>query len=302
MAYSLRELRRDVTQSNTPLQRRIGGLLWQWRNAAARRAATPNPEALRVVCAIPLISRDGAANWDVIQQNLDATLTTLRRQSDPRWCALICGQDRPEDIEFDDRIRFVPFPDRPPGFDKHQKSKFLRSHIAREVGGAGYYFPLDADDLVHPEFVAHILRDNNRAGYQIDNGYMLDHASLDLAVLQAPDAEFPKATHFYRSCGSSSAIYFDFDSGADYETVLWARGNHRKVVRNMAYLSFDIAPIPFHAAIYVMNHGDNLRQKRGMMSGKMKHFDLSPVRDPARRRNIGATFGFDEIFPGRWTP
>jgi len=300
MAYSFRELKRDLRQRNTPVQRWVEGKLWQMRNAHALASSAPDPEDLRVVFAIPLISRASASDWDNVQDNLAATLATLRNQKDPRWCAVICGQNRPEAIAFDERVTFLPFPDRPEGFDKHQKSEFLRRHVASEVRGAGYYFALDADDLLHPGLVAHILTDDNRAGYLIDRGYMLDHATLALATLQPPDAARPEATQFHRSCGSSSAIYFDFGSGADYATVLWARGNHRKVVRNMAYLGIEIALVTFPAAIYVMNHGDNLRQKRGRIAGKMKHFDLNPVSDPAEAARIGETFGFARLFPGRW--
>jgi len=231
-----------------------------------------------------------------------ATLGSLRRQADPRWTAVVCCQERPERVAFDDRVRFLAFPHRPPRFDNHAKTAFVRRWLAGTLGGAGYYFALDADDLLHPDLVAHILADDNRGGYLIDRGYILDHQRMALAALQPPDATYPEATHFFRSCGSSSALWFDFDCGADFATALAARGNHRKVVRNMGYLGFRVEPVPFHAAIYVMNHGDNLRQKRGLMAGKMKHFDLNPVRDPAGHAAIGAPFALAEAFPGRWPP
>ncbi|MEM1431463.1 MAG: glycosyltransferase family 2 protein [Pseudomonadota bacterium] len=302
MAYSLRELKRDLATRDTPVQRWIDGTLWQWRNRRKRAAATPDATDLRVVFAIPLISKAGASDWATVQDNLRATLITLCNQTDSRWQAVICGQDRPDVVDMDARITFLPFPDRPEGFDKRPKTLMLRRHIAEDLGGAGYYFALDADDLLHPGLVAHILTDNNQAGYQIDRGYMLDHATLALATLQPPDAAYPAASHFYRSCGSSSAIYFDFGSGADYAAVLAARGNHRKVVRNMAYLGLAMAFIPFPAGIYVMNHGDNLRQKRGKMSGKMKHFNENPVRDPVEIARIAQDFAFAELFPRRWPP
>ena len=301
MAYSFRELKRDLSHRNTPVQRWVEGKLWQMRNARARAASAPDPADLQVVFAIPLISKERADDWDKVQRTLATTLETLRRQSDPRWTAIVSCQDRPERIDFDDRVRFLEFPHRPKGYDNHAKRAHIRDWLAqRRPPAAGYYFALDADDLLHPGLVAHILTDDNRAGYLIDRGYMLDHATLSLAALQPPDAARPEATQFHRSCGSSSAIYFDFASGADYATVLWARGNHRKVVRNMAYLGIEIALIPFPAAIYVMNHGDNLRQKRGRIAGKMKHFDLNPVSDPAEIARIGETFGFAQLFPGRW--
>jgi hypothetical protein len=302
MAYSLAELRRDLSRKDTPPQRWLAGMRWRQANRAALAGSDPDPAGLRMVFAIPLISARKAADWQAVQENLAATLGSLRRQSDSRWIALVCCQERPETIAFDEQVRFLEFPHRPPRFDNHAKTAHVREWMAAKLRGAGYYFPLDADDLLHPGLVAHVLGDDNRGGYLVEKGYILDHAAMRLAVLQPPDDAYPEATHFFRSCGSSSALWFDFDSGADYVTALAARGNHRKVVRNMGYLGFRIAPVPFHAAIYVMNHGDNLRQKRGLMAGKMKHFDLNPVRDPAAQRAIGETFGLSELFPGRWPP
>lgn len=301
MAYSMREFRHDIARGDTILQRRLAGWRWQIANSARAAASSPEPSKLRVVFAIPLISRARAADWSGVQDCLAATIASLRRQDDPRWQAIVCCQDKPELISFDERVHFLAFDRTPAGYDNHQKTATVRRWLAAK-GGAGYYFPLDADDLLHPSLVGHILGDNNRGGYLIERGYMLDHATGDIAVLQPADASYPQSTEFHRSCGSSSALWFDFDSGADYGTLLAARGNHRKVVRNMAAYGVAVKTIPFHAAIYVMNHADNLRRKRGLMAGKMKHFDINPVRDPARRAEIAATFGLAELFPGRWPP
>ncbi len=301
MAYSIAEFRRDIARGDTILQRRLAGWRWQRANRAPMRASRPDRADLRVVFAIPLIGRAKAADWDGVRARLAATLGSLRRQTDSRWMAIVCCQDEPAGISFDERMRFLRFDRSVPGYDNHAKTGAIRKWLARQ-GGAGYYFPLDADDLIHPGLVAHVLQDDNRGGYLIDKGYLLDHARLDLAVLQPADAAYPEATEFYRNCGSSSALWFDFASGADCETLLAARGNHRKVARNMVAYGVRVERVPFHAAIYVMNHGDNLRQKRGLMAGKMKHFDLNPVQDPARRAEIAETFGFAELFPGRWPP
>lgn len=302
MAYTLAELRKDLEGRNFRLQRWWEGLHWRRANAAALTAPPPDPAHGRVVFAIPLISRRRAADWDQVQQNLRATLTSLRRQQDGRWIAFVCSQDRPDRVEFDDQVRFLPFAGSDASYDGYRKCAHIRTEWLGAERGAGYYFQLDADDLLHPRLVSYLLGDNNRQGYLIDRGYMLDHATLDLAVLQPADAEYPKATEFYRSCGSSSALWFDRSHGADFATVLARRGNHRKVAQNMAHFGFRLARVPFHAAIYVMNHGDNLRQKSGLMDGKMMHFTVNPIRDPARRAEIAETFGFAEIFGNRVRP
>jgi hypothetical protein len=302
MGYSIAEFRRDVARGDTLLQRRLAGWRWQRANRARLTSARPAADSLRVVFAIPLIGRARAGDWARVGTNLAATLGALRRQTDPRWEAILCGQDRPDIAALDDpRVTFLGFPPRA-DYDKGSKLARLRAEVAGRANAAGYYFVLDADDLVHPGLVAHILADDNRHGYLVDRGYMLDRARLDLAVLQPADAAYPHATEFHRNCGSSSALWFDTGSGADIETLLAARMNHRKVAEHLRPYGVHVARVPFHAAMYVMNHGENMRERRGLMAGKMKHFDLNPVRDPARRADIAETFGLAELFPGHWPP
>lgn len=302
MGYSIAEFRRDLARGDTMLQRRLAGWRWQRANRARMRASRPAAAGLRVVFAIPLIGKARAGDWDQVCANLAATLAALRRQSDPRWEAIVCGQDRPDIAAMGDpRIAFLPFPPRA-DYDKGSKLARLRAEVAGRPDAAGYFFILDADDLVHPGLVAHFLTDDNRNGYLIDRGYMLDSAGFEIAVLQPADRDYPAATEFYRNCGSSSALWFDTGSGADMASLFAARMNHRKVAEHLRPYGVRVARVPFHAAIYVMNHGENMRARRGLMAGKMKHFDLNPVRDPARRAEIAETFGFAELFPGRWPP
>lgn len=290
MAYSLGQLRRDLAARDMRAQRWIEGRRWQWANRRALALPPPPVGERRMIFAIPLISRARASDWAQVCRSLGATLASLRAQGDPRWRAMVCCQDRPDGIAWDEQVEFVPYPHVHEGYDNHPKVGLLRQRLMQGPGLSGYWFQLDADDLLHRDLVGHVMTTDNRQGYLIERGYMLDHATGRLAALQPPDTDFPRATHFHRNCGSSSALWFDTTHGADFNTVLARRGNHRKVLRNMGYFGMAMEKVPFHAAIYVMNHGENLRARRGLMGGKMQHFTLSPVTDPARIARVWQEF------------
>ena len=186
------------------------------RSAQAEDPASPPAAAPAAVAAgvpefmfgISLASRRVSVDWGRTQELLGHTLRSLLNQSDPRFSVVICGHERPELAELaDPRVRFVEADGSPPqdssGFrgDKMRKRRLIGS-ILRQRGG-GYFFPLDADDLVHRDVVAHALQDDNRRGYLIETGYTLDYANRNLAPV--PGAW---SVSFDRSCGSSAAIFF----------------------------------------------------------------------------------------------
>ncbi|MFQ6547181.1 glycosyltransferase family 2 protein [Aestuariibius sp. 2305UL40-4] len=260
-----------LRRGETWVQRRVTGLLWRTRNTL------PPPSGHgTVIFALPLVAKARSDDWGQVEANLAGTLKSFQNQTRPDWHAYICGQDRPV-LPEDDRITFLPFDRKDAFFDKGAKMSKLARHILAEGPEEGYYFPFDADDILHPKVVDHILTDDNGAGYYIDKGYMLHAETGDLAALQPPDARFPNATEFLRSCGSSTAIRLDRRAGADMATLIKKRGAHRKVPRNMTHFGLHMTPIPFYAALYVVGHGENMRQRRGKMAGKLQHLDISPL-------------------------
>jgi len=171
-------------------------------------------------------------------------------------------------------------------------------------GHASYYFKLDADDILHPDLVGHILTDDNGQGYLIDRGYALDAGHLSttgafrLARLErAGQSRFnAERTAFYQQCGSCAAFWCDLTRGADFAWLLNTRGNHVVIDRNMADFGFELAPIPFAAAIYVLNHGNNMRQRKGKLDRKMAIFDRLPEPDSDA---VCYAFGLNRLYPIR---
>lgn len=261
---------------------------WHTRNSVAR----PSDEPL-VFFVIPLISRARAADWEQVVRNLSGTISSLRSQTNSAWRAVICSQDRPASITFDDQVRFLeyPTPAKPRegknlNLDKAPKKELATQWIAETYVGDGYLFMLDADDILHPRLVDHVIKDNNGTGYLIDNGYMYDVAHGAIAPLRpGPLGSLGGKRPFYLECGSCAALYFDFRRDKASLEILAQGGRHKYLKSYMRDLGFPLSPVPFPAALYAINHGENLRKARGKLGSKLQYLDRHKL-DPARSSEI----------------
>jgi hypothetical protein len=228
-------------------------------------SAFPAPAASvpEFMFGISLASKGASADWGRTQELLGHTLRSLLNQSDPRFSVVICGHERPDLPELaDPRFLFTKCDRRPPmrsdGFraDKMRKRRLIAS-VLRKRGG-GYFFPLDADDLVHRDVVAHTLSDDNRKGYLIDRGYALDYGSGILAPI--PGAW---SVPFDRVCGSSAVIFFrpeELPTGGDIDKDLYFNLFQSHAYWPIVAEEFDrsFTSFPFAGGIYVVNHAQNL--------------------------------------------
>jgi hypothetical protein len=220
-------------------------------------------KAAPLVFGISLASKQASPDWGRTTKLLSHTLDSLLAQSNPEFEVVVCGHDRPGLDQFaDGRIRFIESDIRPPADprrfreDKMRKRRLIGSAL-REMGG-GYFYPLDADDLVHREFVAHIRNTDNRRGYVVVAGYALDFAEKRLA----PIPGVWKAD-FNRVCGSSALLYFlenELPVGGENEDDLYFN-----LFQSHAYWPVvaqehgrPLDDVPFAAAVYVLNHAQNL--------------------------------------------
>lgn len=277
------------------------GRAWQ-----AAHPLVPPSNAPMVIFATPLISKNRAFDWDVICRNLAATVGSLRHQSSDNWRMVICGQDVPDGITFDDKVRFLPYEiadtetdKNALNFDKWLKIKQMTAHLATTETGDGYLFQLDADDIVHPDLVRHITDNNNGQGYYITHGYMVDLSTSHMGYLGARSITRPFAKAFNRECGSCVAARFDFRDGSGFREPLNARGKHSDMHENLAAYGFDLQPIPFPAGLYVVNHGENIRKRRGKMDAKISYLRRNRLT-AARTRDVVQMFHLHKLFPDKY--
>lgn len=253
-----------------------------WKLNAPRHAPSAGPSV--VFCA-PLMGRHMADDWTNVSNGVTRMVASLIAQTDPNWTLLLTSQDRPDGLPDDPRITFVPFDQDVTGIDKLAKVGLLMDILPAHLAGAdGYMHALDADDLLHPGVVDHIRRDNNGQGYWHKYGGMLDADTGLIARCGPRTFRYPTSRPFLSQCGSSAAIYVDFrgDRRAAQLATRFYRAGHRSFLRTARAFGVKLSPLPFPSALYVMNTGENLRQKRGLMHHKMRYLQQNKL--PARQQ------------------
>jgi hypothetical protein len=216
------------------------------------------------VFGISLASAEVNKDWVLTQTLLSCTLRSVLAQTDTRFMIFICGHECPNVPEMQDsRVTFfecdIPPPKKTSEYrkDKMYKRRLLGLALAR-LGG-GYFFPLDADDLVHKDVVAFSLNDDNRSGYLVDQGYVLDVANQKIA-----NVKNVWETDFNYVCGSSAAIYFNKDelpsSGLDTDPKLYFNlfQSHAYWPNVAREYGRPFKRFPFPAGVYAVNHSQNL--------------------------------------------
>ena len=267
-----------VRFGKTDWQMRLKARLWQPR----RPTAAPSDE-VKVLFAIPLVSRRRAESWDTVEANLADTLASFQRQTDPNWQVVICGQDAPT-LPDDSRVRFVEARISDKFYDKGDKRRRLVAEIAQGFRGDAYYMQYDADDILHPDFVAHLRTDNNGRGYVVDKGYFVSLSAPGMAPLD----------RFNRHCGSSSAVYVDFRESRAHEALLVQHRSHIKIAEISALYGQPLEPVPFRAVLYMTGHGQNMVKRRGKLDERTEKF-LQRQLSPEEAAGVCATFGVPEL-------
>lgn len=216
-----------------------------------------------VTFAISLAS-SVVGNWAHTCEMFALTLRSILGQSNENVRVIVCGHDRPQIQEMDDpRVEFlvsdIPRPRSPKEYrrDKMRKRRII-AYRFREIGG-GYLMPIDADDLVRKDLVEYVLSDDNGRGYSIRNGFAWDYKNDIVApVPGAWDATFDQI------CGSSAVFYFSEEDlpnpatpdeeGAVFDMFV----NHAYWRVTSQELGRPLQDVPFPAAVYVVNHSQNI--------------------------------------------
>ncbi len=245
-----------------------------------------------VVFLVPLVARAQVGDWGAVSARLAQTLESFRAQSDPRWMAVICGQDRPEGLPQDPRIRFLPFTERVEGNDKWNKLAALAAALPQAGPRAGYAMSFDADDLLHRRAVAHMLEGQARGGYLVARGYVEDLAAGRIGRAGPPSLATPLRKPFWKLCGSCAALRFDLDAPHPETAFLGAMLAHEH--RMFPYLARlagrRLTPFGFAAALYMLNHGENFGARRGRIGFKPRFVRRFEVTDPAEKAEIARSF------------
>jgi hypothetical protein len=138
---------------------------------------------------------------------------------------------------------------------------------AQVVGG--YLMFLDADDLVHRELVSYVLSQQHPHGYLLKYGYELNARTNTVR----------RVKNFDQICGSCAVLRFEPDDlpltqDKSQDIYFNQFRNHKLWSRVAADHNRPLAEIPFEAAMYVRNTGENYTEQLSKPSLKQKLLSL----------------------------
>lgn len=253
----------------------------------------------RIYFGIPLRAKGASSNWEMVQQNLLRTVRSLLSQESDDVRILIAGHDRPGKLKTylnDGRVHFIdvsremPVPDSVEGFnaDKAVKKNWLGYAVREMESEPLYYMHMDADDLLHRRMVRYVSGSDNKQGYLIQRGWMVDVANQ----LIAPADE--RTTPFYKHCGSCALVYFTPDelprTPTHFRSNFSKYRNHSRYVETAKNQGKTLHPFSQYVGAYLVNHGENNRNYRGAMSKKVGFVERNLLTDPAEIARLARNF------------
>lgn len=248
------------------------------------------PLRKQVVFLIPLVGPENVGDWDEVAARLSATLDCFIAQDDPHWRAVICCQQKP-DLPDDPRITFLPFASPQPGNDKWSKLAALTFHLEQMDLPSCYVMSFDADDLLRQGSVREMLRRQAPGGYLVQSGYVMDDATGDIALADAPTLRDPLRKPFWKLCGSCTALGHDPDlpqSSAFLQAM--TQHEHRMFPYLAALAGRKLSPLSEPSVMYVLNHGENFGARRGRVGFKTRFVQRFRIDDPAELSAIADGF------------
>lgn len=261
--------------------------------------------AARVAFCIPMGPRTTSPNWDRAQLLLEGTLTSLLRQTDPNWIAVVVGTDTPEvRIVPDSRVHWLALTsNKTDGSriaalrDAGQKRR-LAEMRARELG-ADYICLLDSDDLMHPDMVKFVRETRHPYGYAIGSGFLVDFEKNDVAPYPY-SAWGPSLDEI-----SASTIVFNcqtLDGVNDAQEL--ARSGHTRHRFLMHRMGRPLMEFPFRASVYLRFTSTNMSNTLapGQTDSAMLFPELRAGIAQHSARNVPGLLeelGLDRLFAGR---
>lgn len=260
---------------------------------------------MHVGIVIPLKSKQVSRDWQVTCQSLHATLRSIENQTNRSFTAIVIGHERPEFLlnDFPNTIFEsidTPPPDRMSEDFTHQKLvqdknlkvvtgiKVLRSRIKVD-----FWYQIDADDLLHSEFV-NIITKLQVSAALIENGYILFKNSGK--IIQTDEMS--------QYCGSTSILgdhLIDLPTQIDFQSIKcvpWASVAHKNM---KSYLQEkhpgDYKILSHNLICYVLASGDNISDSwRNSFYQKLRHFLKPYVKGKKISKKLALKFSLNHDF------
>lgn len=236
--------------------------------------------------AIPLVGAHQVSGWQVIEDTLARCLSALIGQTNPNWRAVVCSQTRPAACDLDPRISYLPFTQDIEGHDKVAKLQALAAQCCTQNAAAGFYMPLDGDDLLHVDFVSR-LHATPTLGLLVSGGLILNAATGDVGRTAKRSLQEPGQKPFWKFCGSCMAVPVG-RAWAQEQQFLHALSLHEHrlypYLAKLAGMRLSSTEDPL--ALYIINHGENFETRRGRGGFKQRFAHRFALSGDAKARAL----------------
>lgn len=227
---------------------------------------------MKVGIVIPLKAKVVSKSWHVTTDNLKLTLNSINNQSSNLFECVVVGHDYPSCIDdfesVNDKIRFFKYETFSPprvGDDESKNqlnyefdrcNKILEGIIflKKLYPDITHWFSLDADDLLHRNFVEFMQASSDADAIIIDYGYVY---FKDSGVINHED-------EFSAYCGSSALIsdkLIDVPDSIDetsYRTIPFGSFSHVNMRKRLQDLGHNVYLPRERVVMYVRNNGENI--------------------------------------------
>lgn len=224
-----------------------------------------------MIFVIPLRSQQTSVDWDSVCLRLKSTIDSILNQQvfSKKIEIVISGHEKPyflEKLKYQN-VHFISVPFDIPKeqkqymLDKLNKKKFasifVKNHLL-EKNKEVIIMQLDADDILHPEFVSNIEATflNNKMINDIClmSGYTFDFKRRKLAYLNGEDKVF------YRNCGSSfisRVTEKDLPSNIEDSCYFNYLADHVRFPEIAIKNNRHVYEFYYPGVMYLVNHGSN---------------------------------------------
>lgn len=249
-----------------------------------------------------------SANYTKVLRLLEASLKSVCNQTNPDFRVIVVCNEQPEPRFKDERVEYVRVDFPPPSTHqgprttkeavrKDKGAKYVVGLLAAKKYNPEYVMFFDADDFVHRDIAQYCNSRPGENGWYVDKGYVYCSGSMIYGRLY----------NFYKWCGTCNIVRYrlmplpasvtihssldEIVNSVDEYFLYKILGAHPFTVGYFSEAGTPLSPLPFCAAIYVRETGENHSGifYGGLISGLPSILNTALLRD----------FGMDMIVTGR---
>jgi hypothetical protein len=252
---------------------------------------------------IPLKSKIVSTDWTVTCGLLDQTLKSLKNQTSQDFVVIVVGHEKPDlSIEWNQQYQFASSPFTlaslkiKPGTEIHSyldinynTDKLQKLAVGLQILALAcpdYYMMLDADDILHKEFVSYVGNTKAANGYIARLGYEYYLKQRKLIASE----------NLHKICGSTTVIHHSHMlvpqtlDEAGVGSMIWSKISHADMEDVFLRSGTPLQPMPFPSVLYVLNHGQNASNE---FRRKTKHYLRTTLKIILKGRRIPARIAQD---------